>query len=65
MENMFDCLCAALMWKGNRKAFLEGEGLQLMNLMLRERKQSRQSALKVRRRRRRERDMGIREECID
>ncbi|GMT28327.1 hypothetical protein PFISCL1PPCAC_19624 [Pristionchus fissidentatus] len=47
MENMFDSLCAALMWKGNRKKFLEGEGLQLMNLMLRERKQSRQSALKV------------------
>lgn len=27
--------------------FLDGEGLQLMNLMLREKKQARQSALKV------------------
>lgn len=48
MENLFDALCAALMLPSNRGKFLDGEGLQLMNLMLRERKQSRESALKVR-----------------
>uniref|UniRef100_A0A1I7W6I2 Beta-catenin-like protein 1 n=1 Tax=Heterorhabditis bacteriophora TaxID=37862 RepID=A0A1I7W6I2_HETBA len=47
MENLFDALCASLMLPTNRAKFLEGEGLQLMNLMLRERKQSRESALKV------------------
>lgn len=47
MENLFDALCAALMYAPSRQKFLEGEGLQLMNLMLRERKQSRESALKV------------------
>lgn len=47
MENLFDALCAALMLPSNRGKFLDGEGLQLMNLMLRERKQSRESALKV------------------
>ncbi|CAD6184503.1 unnamed protein product [Caenorhabditis auriculariae] len=47
MENLFDALCAALMAPVNRKKFLDGEGLQLMNLMLREKKQSRESALKV------------------
>ncbi|KAJ1346628.1 hypothetical protein KIN20_001493 [Parelaphostrongylus tenuis] len=47
MENLFDALCAALMLPANREKFLDGEGLQLMNLMLRERKQSRESALKV------------------
>lgn len=35
MENLFDCLCAALMFTANRQRFLDGEGLQLMNLMLR------------------------------
>ncbi|CAJ0955018.1 unnamed protein product, partial [Mesorhabditis belari] len=47
MENLFDALCSSLLYSPNRKNFLEGEGLQLMNLMLRERKQSRESALKV------------------
>lgn len=47
MENLFDAVCAALMYAPSRQKFLEGEGLQLMNLMLRERKQSRESALKV------------------
>ncbi|VDN56641.1 unnamed protein product [Dracunculus medinensis] len=47
MENLFDAVCAALMYSPNRQKFLDGEGLQLMNLMLRERKQSRESALKV------------------
>uniref|UniRef100_A0A915LCG8 Beta-catenin-like protein 1 n=1 Tax=Romanomermis culicivorax TaxID=13658 RepID=A0A915LCG8_ROMCU len=47
MENMFDSLCACLMHTDNLRKFLDGEGLQLMNLMLREKKMSRSSALKV------------------
>ncbi|KAL7990140.1 hypothetical protein Chor_010494, partial [Crotalus horridus] len=41
MENLFDSLCSSLMLSSNRERFLKGEGLQLMNLMLRS------SALKV------------------
>ncbi|XP_028266765.1 beta-catenin-like protein 1 [Parambassis ranga] len=47
MENLFDGLCSCLMLSSNRDRFLKGEGLQLMNLMLREKKMSRTSALKV------------------
>lgn len=47
MENLFNCLCSALMAKENRERFLKGEGLQLMNLMLREKKMSRNGSLKV------------------
>uniref|UniRef100_A0A8C0IMD3 Catenin beta like 1 n=1 Tax=Chelonoidis abingdonii TaxID=106734 RepID=A0A8C0IMD3_CHEAB len=47
MENLFDSLCSCLMLSSNRDRFLKGEGLQLMNLMLREKKISRNSALKV------------------
>lgn len=47
MENMFNCMCSALMTKENRDRFLKGEGLQLMNLMLREKKLSRNGSLKV------------------
>lgn len=47
MENFFDCLCTCLMHMPNRDKFLKGEGLQLMNLMLREKKMSRNGALKV------------------
>ena len=47
MENLFNCLCSALLFAPNRDKFLNGEGLQLMNLMLREKKMSRNSALKV------------------
>ncbi|GIY02398.1 beta-catenin-like protein 1 [Caerostris darwini] len=47
MENLFDCLCSSLMFAANRERFLKGEGLQLMNLMLREKKLSRNGALKV------------------
>ncbi|KAJ7332273.1 hypothetical protein JRQ81_014453 [Phrynocephalus forsythii] len=47
MENLFDALCSSLMLSSNRERFLKGEGLQLMNLMLREKKISRSSALKV------------------
>merc|ERR1719225_1061840 len=47
MENLFDCLCSLLLENDNRERFLQGEGLQLMNLMLREKKKSRSGALKV------------------
>lgn len=47
MENLFNCLCSALMINANRDRFLKGEGLQLMNLMLREKKTSRNGSLKV------------------
>uniref|UniRef100_A0A6I8Q8U2 Beta-catenin-like protein 1 n=1 Tax=Xenopus tropicalis TaxID=8364 RepID=A0A6I8Q8U2_XENTR len=47
MENLFDALCSCLMLSSNRDRFLKGEGLQLMNLMLREKKMSRCSALRV------------------
>ncbi|XP_063309411.1 beta-catenin-like protein 1 [Pelobates fuscus] len=47
MENLFDALCSCLMLSSNRERFLKGEGLQLMNLMLREKKMSRCSALRV------------------
>ncbi|XP_057668415.1 beta-catenin-like protein 1 [Diorhabda carinulata] len=47
MENLFNCLCSSLMVVPNRERFLKGEGLQLMNLMLREKKTSRNGSLKV------------------
>lgn len=47
MENLFDCLCSLLLHSPNRDKFLKAEGLQLMNLMLREKKISRSGALKV------------------
>ncbi|KAH8417324.1 hypothetical protein KR222_008876, partial [Zaprionus bogoriensis] len=47
MSNLFNCMCSALMARENRDRFLNGEGLQLMNLMLREKKMSRNGSLKV------------------
>ncbi|XP_032683091.1 beta-catenin-like protein 1 [Odontomachus brunneus] len=47
MENLFNVLCSSLMATINRDRFLRGEGLQLMNLMLREKKMSRNGSLKV------------------
>lgn len=47
MENLFNCLCSSLMCNPNKDLFLKGEGLQLMILMLREKKLSRRSSLKV------------------
>ncbi|KAK1336289.1 hypothetical protein QTO34_004094 [Cnephaeus nilssonii] len=47
MENLFDALCSCLLLRSNRERFLKGEGVQLMNLMLREKQVSRSSALKV------------------
>ncbi|VDM31994.1 unnamed protein product [Hydatigera taeniaeformis] len=47
MYNLFDCLCSTLMLAPNKDKFLKGEGVQLMNLMLRERHAARDCALKV------------------
>lgn len=47
MENLFNCLCSCLLYSPNKELFLKGEGLQLMVLMLREKKMARPSALKV------------------
>ncbi|VEL38902.1 unnamed protein product [Protopolystoma xenopodis] len=35
MHNLFNCLCTALLLPANKQRFLKGEGVQLMNLMLR------------------------------
>ena len=35
MEHLLNCLCSCQMTGQNRSKFLKGEGLQLMNLMLR------------------------------
>ncbi|TPX69153.1 hypothetical protein SpCBS45565_g02755 [Spizellomyces sp. 'palustris'] len=47
MENIFDVLCAALIEPEIKEKFLEGEGLELMILLLKEKKMSRMRALKV------------------
>ncbi|XP_067934543.1 beta-catenin-like protein 1 [Watersipora subatra] len=47
MENLFNALCSCLMYPPNKERFMRGEGLQLMNLLLREKRQSRNSAIKV------------------
>ncbi|XP_077274207.1 beta-catenin-like protein 1 isoform X2 [Temnothorax americanus] len=47
MENLLNVLCSSLMATVNRDRFLRGEGLQLMNLMLREKKMSWNGSLKV------------------
>lgn len=47
MENLFSCLCSSLMFAANRHRFLKGEGPHLMNIMLKERKASRNGALRT------------------
>uniref|UniRef100_A0A7E4ZTT6 Beta-catenin-like protein 1 n=2 Tax=Panagrellus redivivus TaxID=6233 RepID=A0A7E4ZTT6_PANRE len=47
MENLFDALCASLLRKENRLIFLKDEGNELMYLMLKEKKASREGALRV------------------
>lgn len=47
MHNLFDSLCLSLLAPENRDVFLKGEGVELMILMLREKKMSRPPALKV------------------
>ncbi|KAI0984360.1 hypothetical protein GJ496_004805 [Pomphorhynchus laevis] len=47
MENMFSCLCSLLLDTETHHLFMMDEGMQLMNLMIRERKLSRYGALKT------------------
>ncbi|XP_024888874.1 beta-catenin-like protein 1 isoform X2 [Temnothorax curvispinosus] len=47
MEDLFNVLCSSLMATVNRDRFLRGEGLQLMNLILRKKKMSLNGSLKV------------------
>ncbi|KIP10420.1 hypothetical protein PHLGIDRAFT_125614 [Phlebiopsis gigantea 11061_1 CR5-6] len=47
MENVFDTLCSALGEEENKKLFLDSEGIDLMVLMLKEKKQSRSRSIKV------------------
>ncbi|KAJ3037352.1 hypothetical protein HDV00_001777 [Rhizophlyctis rosea] len=47
MENVFDALCSALAEPEVKKLFMEGEGLELMVIMVKEKKMSRMRALKV------------------
>ena len=47
MENVFDAICSALSEPEVKAAFLEGEGTELMCLMLKEKKLSRTRAIKT------------------
>jgi hypothetical protein len=47
MENVFDALCTSLHAPAVKTAFLEGEGIELMCLMLKEKKLSRTRAIKT------------------
>ncbi|PKI83667.1 hypothetical protein MVES1_002464 [Malassezia vespertilionis] len=47
MENCFDALCSALLYDANKKQFLDDEGIELMVLILRDKKQARLRAIKL------------------
>ncbi|KAG0004455.1 hypothetical protein BGZ79_009235 [Entomortierella chlamydospora] len=47
LENLFDGLCSALGEKENKQLFLEGEGIELMVIMIKEKKMARIKAVKV------------------
>jgi len=47
VENLFDCLCSALMLPDNQTAFLKAEGVELMVLTLRENRYAARCALKT------------------
>uniref|UniRef100_A0AC35TMY4 DUF1716 domain-containing protein n=1 Tax=Rhabditophanes sp. KR3021 TaxID=114890 RepID=A0AC35TMY4_9BILA len=47
MENLFAALCASFDYTPNREAFLKNEGLQLLTMLLRKAKHTRQACLKV------------------
>lgn len=47
MENVFDVLCTSLHTPAVKSAFLEGEGIELMCLMLKEKKLARTRAIKT------------------
>jgi beta-catenin-like protein 1 len=46
LQNLFDVLCTAVMAPENKEKFVEHEGLELMLLMMKSKKQCRTSALK-------------------
>jgi hypothetical protein len=35
LNNVFDCLCSALLYSENKTKFLQGEGIELMIILLR------------------------------
>ncbi|KAF9354992.1 hypothetical protein BGX34_010705 [Mortierella sp. NVP85] len=47
LENLFDALCSALGDKENKQLFLQGEGIELMVIMIKEKKMARIRAVKV------------------
>lgn len=47
MENLFNALCATLMTPKNRQVFVDAEGVELMVLILKQKKVVRASALKA------------------
>ncbi|KAG9065104.1 hypothetical protein KI688_002425 [Linnemannia hyalina] len=47
LENLFDGLCSALAEKENKRLFLEGEGMELMVIMIKEKKMARIRSVKV------------------
>jgi beta-catenin-like protein 1 len=47
VENLFDGLCSALAEKENKRLFLEGEGIELMVIMIKEKKMARIRSVKV------------------
>ena len=46
LQNLFDALCTVVMSPENKRAFVDAEGLELMLLMMKSKKQCRTSALK-------------------
>ncbi|KAN0060959.1 hypothetical protein ACQY0O_006693 [Thecaphora frezii] len=47
MENLFDALCSCLSLVSNKRLFLEGEGVELMVLIMKEKKMARLRSIKV------------------
>ncbi|KAL9931925.1 hypothetical protein V8E36_009240 [Tilletia maclaganii] len=47
MENLFDALCSCLQLDANKKRFLEGEGVELMIIIMREKSVARLRAIKT------------------
>jgi beta-catenin-like protein 1 len=47
LENLFDALCSALGDKENKQLFLQGEGIELMVIMIKEKKMARIRSVKV------------------
>ncbi|KAF9550216.1 hypothetical protein EC957_001122 [Mortierella hygrophila] len=47
LENLFDGLCSALAERENKRLFLEGEGMELMVIMIKEKKMARIRSVKV------------------